>query len=69
MKLVKSHDKEWLEKEGYSKRIFLTEKDLKHKGIHVQELKIKPGEVAESHYHKKQTEIFYFLNNNGYFDS
>ena len=25
-----------------------------------------PGEIAQSHYHKIQTEIFYFLNDCGY---
>jgi len=66
MKIIKSQNKEWLEKEGYSKRIFLDEKDLNHPGSLVQEIKIKPGETAKEHYHKKQTEIFYFLTENGY---
>lgn len=66
MKLIKSESKEWVEKEGYSKKIYLNEIDLTHKGELVQKLRIKPGEAAKPHYHKKQTEIFYFLNNNGY---
>jgi len=33
----------------------------------VQELEIAPGQVAKYHYHKKQTEIFYFLNTVGEF--
>lgn len=45
----------------------MDENDLNYKGALVQQLKIKPGETAESHHHKKQTEIFYFLNTNGYF--
>ncbi|SEH05504.1 cupin domain-containing protein [Candidatus Venteria ishoeyi] len=65
MKYVK--DKNWLEKEGYSKKIFLDENDLGTKGARVQEIKIKAGEVAKIHHHKIQTEIFYFLNKNGYF--
>jgi mannose-6-phosphate isomerase-like protein (cupin superfamily) len=67
MKLVKSSGKEWLDKEGYSKKIFLDEDDLNQKGMLVQKIKIKPGDVAKSHYHKKQTEIFYFLNTVGEF--
>lgn len=66
MKLIKPGDKEWLEKEGYDKKIFLDEKDLKNKGSLVQEIRIKPGQTAKNHYHKKQTEIFYFLNQNGF---
>lgn len=66
MKLIKSEDKEWLQKQGYSKKIYLNETDLDYKGVLVQKLKIKSGERAESHYHKKQTEIFYFLNDVGY---
>jgi len=68
MQFIKSTDKEWEDKKGYSKKIFLTEKDLNKKGMHVQEIRIKAGETAANHYHKKQTEIFYFLNDNGHFE-
>lgn len=66
MKLIKSNSKEWLDRKGYSKKIYLDENDLQ-KGSLVQKIKIKTEETAESHFHKKQTEIFYFLNENGYF--
>ena len=67
MKIIKSQDKEWLEREGgYSKKILLDEKDLSRPGSLIQYIRIKPGETAKSHYHKKQTEIFYFLNENGH---
>jgi len=66
MKIIKSEDREWLEKEGYSKKIFLDEKDLNYPGILVQEIRIKSGDEAKEHYHKRQTEIFYFLTENGY---
>lgn len=66
MKIIKPEDKNWQDKEGYSKKIFLDENDLKTSGALVQEIKIKAGETAENHYHKKQREIFYFLNKNGY---
>ncbi len=67
MKHLSSSDSKWVDKEGYSKRIFLDEKDIKKKGILFQQLRVKSGEVTDTHFHKKQTEIFYFLNNNGYF--
>lgn len=67
MKLIKSDSKEWLDKEGYSKKVYLDEIDLNYKGGLIQKMKIKPGETVKSHYHKNQTEIFYFLNNNGFF--
>lgn len=64
MKIIKSARIDWLDKEGYSKKVLFDEID--RKGVVVQEVKIKAGETAKSHYHKKQTEIFYFLNKNGY---
>ena len=66
MKIVKQNNKEWQQKEGYSKKILFNEDDLNYKGGLVQQIKVKPGEVAGNHYHKKQTEIFYFLTKNGY---
>jgi len=66
MKIIKSEEREWSQKEGYSKKIYLTGDDLNCKGALVQKLKIKPGEKAGLHHHKKQTEIFYFLNDVGY---
>jgi quercetin dioxygenase-like cupin family protein len=66
MKIIKSENKVWQEKQGYNKKIFLEGKDIGFPGGLLQELKIKPGEGAADHYHKKQTEIFYFLNENGY---
>lgn len=65
MKIIKSESKLWLEKQGYSKKVLLGEQNL-GKFSHVQELKIRPGERAGEHYHKKQTEVFYFFNKDGY---
>lgn len=67
MKLIRSDEKQWQDKEGYSKKVILNGADLDFPGALVQQIKIKPGETAASHYHQKQTEIFYFLNGNGYF--
>jgi len=71
MKLIQSKSKKWEAKPGgYSKKIFLDEEDLNYPGALVQELKIKPGDICANHYHKKQTEIFYFTTVNGeVFDS
>lgn len=66
MKIIKSNVKNWVDKQGYSKKIFLDEKDTGIPGLLVQVVKIKAGETAKTHYHKKQTEIFYFLTKNGY---
>jgi len=66
MKIVRRDSIHWKQKKGYSKKIFLDENDLGRKGALVQEVKIKAGETAKEHYHKKQIEIFYFLNTNGY---
>ena len=62
MKTIRSNQKEWLENKGYSKKILLDDENLKS-GSLVQEIKIKAGEKAGEHYHQKQTEVFYFLNN------
>ncbi|MBU0626712.1 cupin domain-containing protein [Patescibacteria group bacterium] len=32
----------------------------------MQTVKIQPGEIAKPHIHKIQTEVFYFLTDNGY---
>jgi len=36
MKIVKQNSKEWQQKKGYSKKIFLNEDDLNYKGGLVQ---------------------------------
>jgi quercetin dioxygenase-like cupin family protein len=67
MKIIKSNKLSWIDKVGYSKKIFVTDKDVNQPGALAQELKIAPGQIAKSHYHRKQTEIFYFLNTSGEF--
>jgi quercetin dioxygenase-like cupin family protein len=66
MKIIQPQEKKWQNKQGYSKKLFLDEKDLNYPGALFQEIKIKPGETAEAHHHKTQTEIFYFLTKQGY---
>jgi len=68
MKIIKQEDKDWEVKEGYSKKIYLAEEDLGIPGALIQQIKIKSGKTARAHHHKIQTEIFYFLNNNGYWN-
>jgi quercetin dioxygenase-like cupin family protein len=67
MKFIKARDVGWQDKGGYSKKVLLNGKDLNFPGVLVQEIKIKARDIAASHFHKKQTEIFYFLNSNGFF--
>ena len=66
MKFVKWSEKNWDDKVGYSKKILLSDLDIWTKWVHVQEVKIKAHEVAKAHYHKIQTEMFYFLTDNWY---
>lgn len=65
MKLIESENRTWEEKTGYSKKILLDQIELEKFGSLIQEIKIKSGETAQEHYHKKQTEVFYFQNKNG----
>lgn len=44
----------------------MTGSDIDFPGALVQKIKIKAGETAESHYHKKQTEMFYFFDDRWY---
>lgn len=68
MKHIKSADVSWTEKKGYSKKVMLTPDMLRKPGLLVQSLRIKPQKSVGPHYHRKQTEIFYFLNVNGVFE-
>ncbi len=68
MKFLKNDSSPWQDKGDYSKKVFLTAADLGHPGAQIQELKIKPGAVCADHYHKIQTEIFYFTKTNGWFE-
>ncbi len=66
MKLLPWDTKIWQKKVWYSKKILFNGQDSWYPWSLVQEIKIMPGEIAQSHYHKIQTEIFYFLNDCGY---
>ena len=66
MKIIKSENKVWAEKQGYDKKILLDGENLGEFSSLMQEIRIKSGETAKKHYHKKQTELFYFPNKEGY---
>ena len=64
MKLVKLKDKEWLHRKGYSKKILLTEEDLKSEGNIVQIVKNEAHTEIKPHYHKQMKEIYHILQGN-----
>jgi quercetin dioxygenase-like cupin family protein len=65
MKAVKQDEKDWIKKEGYSKKILFTEYGLGSKGNVVQIVKIPAKSEVKAHYHKQTKEIFYILKGNG----
>jgi len=66
MKFVKWSSRQREDKQGYSKKIFLNEKELNAPWNLVQQVKVPAWQKAEIHYHKIQTEVFYFSDDIGY---
>ncbi|MFA5364843.1 MAG: cupin domain-containing protein [Candidatus Bathyarchaeia archaeon] len=64
MKYVKLNQKQWQNRQGYSKKILLTETDLKSKGNLVQVVKNDAHTEIKPHYHKQMTEIYHILKGN-----
>lgn len=64
MKFVKISKKKWLQRQGYSKKILLTEEDLKSKGNLVQIVRNKAHTEIKPHYHKEMIEIYHILKGN-----
>ena len=64
MKFVKLTEEDWLERQGYSKKILLTEDDLKSKGNIVQVVKNKAHTEIKPHCHKQMIEIYHILKGN-----
>ncbi|MDX1813711.1 MAG: cupin domain-containing protein [Candidatus Bathyarchaeia archaeon] len=64
MKLVKLNEKEWLHRQGYSKKILLTEDDLKSEGHIVQIVKNRAHTEIKPHYHEWMIEIYHVLSGN-----
>ena len=61
---MKLEEKEWLQKEGYSKKILFTENELKSRGHVVQIVKSEPHTEIKPHYHKQTIEIYCVLRGN-----
>jgi quercetin dioxygenase-like cupin family protein len=64
MKFVKLDEKTWLKRKGYSKKILLTEDDLKSKGNIVQVVKNEAHTEIKPHYHNQMKEIYHILKGN-----
>ena len=64
MRYVKSNEKGWLKRQGYSKKILLSEDDLKSKGNLVQLVKNEAHTEIKPHYHKEMIEIYHILRGN-----
>ena len=64
MKIVKLDEKEWLHRQGYSKKILLSEDDLKSEGNVVQVVRNEAHTEIKPHYHKQMTEIYHILTGN-----
>ena len=64
MKYVKLDEKTWLDRQGYSKKILLTENDLNSKGNIVQIVKNKAHTEIKPHYHGKMKEIYHIIKGN-----
>ena len=64
MKFVKFTMEGWLERQGYSKKILLTEEDLKSKGNIVQIVKNKAHTEIKPHFHKHMIEIYHIVKGN-----
>lgn len=64
MKFVKLDDVDWLIRQGYSKKILLTEDDLKSNGNLVQVVKNEAHTEIKPHYHEHMTEVYHILKGN-----
>ena len=64
MKFVKLTEEGWLKRQGYSKKILLSEDDLKSKGNLVQIVKNEAHTEIKPHYHKEMIEIYHILRGN-----
>ena len=64
MKLVNTNEKEWIHRQGYSKKILLTEDDLKSKGNLIQVVRNERHTEIKPHYHERMIEIYHILQGN-----
>ena len=53
---------EWIEGDGYRKKVLYTEDDVDSKGVRIQIVEIEAGDKVDPHYHETQTEVFNIQN-------
>ena len=61
VKTAKDEDKNWLERQGYSKKILFNEVELKSKGHFIQIVKNEAHTEIKPHYHQQTIETYYVL--------
>jgi quercetin dioxygenase-like cupin family protein len=61
VKIVRSDEKKWLKRKGYSKKILFAEDVLESKGHLVQIVKSRSHTEIKPHYHKQTVEIYHVL--------
>lgn len=64
MKYVKTSDKKWEKRSGYSKIVLLNQKDLQSKGNLVQIVSSDPHTEIKPHYHEQMKEVYHVLKGN-----
>ena len=64
MKYIKPQEKQWLKLTGYSKKILLTEDELKSKGNLVQIVNSEPHTEIKPHYHEQMKEVYHVTKGN-----
>ena len=52
---------DWISGEGYEKKVLLEDDSTSPPGTILQQVRFRRGEKVPPHYHKRQTEAFYFL--------
>ena len=60
MKIIKEEQKEWKHREGYSKKILFSTKDLPE-NTQLQRMQIQKGNKVANHYHRTTSELFYCI--------
>ncbi|MFW6110508.1 MAG: cupin domain-containing protein [Thermoproteota archaeon] len=61
MRNVKTEEKEWLQRKGYSKKVLLSSEEIKPEGHVVQMVKSRGHTQIAPHFHKETTEIYHIL--------
>jgi quercetin dioxygenase-like cupin family protein len=61
MRKVELNDQNWIQAQGYRKRVLLTGHDLASEGTLVQVVVIPPKSAIQDHYHKTSREFYYVM--------